>query len=57
MSSEAPQSSKPKASSSAVHHELRDTLMAPIEVMAMNDTIHSGKLRMATATRWPLVMP
>ncbi len=33
------------------------SLMAPIDVMAMNDTIHSGKLRMATATRWPLVMP
>ena len=43
-----PQSSRAHDSSSSVHQAFSDTEMAPIEVMAANDTTHSG----SCACRW-----
>ena len=53
----APLSTSAKSISSSVHHEFIDTEIAPIDVIAANDMIHSGKLRIAIATRSPLTMP
>ena len=53
----APESSRPKSSSSSVHHALSDTDTAPIEVAAAKLTTHSGRLRIAIATRSPGCTP
>ena len=53
----APESCSAKSISSSVHQALNDTLMAPTEIMAANAMIHSGKLRIATATRSPFFTP
>ena len=52
-----PESPTAYSSSLSVHQALKETDTAPTERMAANDTIHSGRLRMAMATRSPLVMP
>ena len=57
MSTDAPESSRPKSSSSSVHQPLSDTLTAPIDVMAAKEMIHSGRFRMAMATRSPRWTP
>ena len=52
-----PESSRPNASSSPVHQALRGTTTAPAAAAAQNASAHSGKLRMAMATRSPFRTP
>ena len=48
-----PESARPYSSSGPVHHALSGTTTAPIDAAAQNATDHSGKFRMAMATRSP----
>ena len=52
-----PESVTQYASSRAVSQALSGTAMAPMPVTAQNATDHSGRLRMAIATRSPWRMP
>ena len=49
-------SSRPYRISSSVHQPFMATTIAPSEVIAQNDWIHSGALaaRMATRSPWPM---
>ena len=49
----APESAMPYSSSPPVHHALSGTAIAPSAVTAKNTTGHSGRLRIASATRSP----
>ena len=53
----APESAIPKASSSPVHHAFNGTTIAPETAAAKKATGHSGRLRIASATRSPFLTP
>ena len=57
MSTLVPESDKPYSNSDPVHHALSGTTTAPTEAAPQNATSHSGKLRMAIATRSPFCTP